>query len=261
MYEPVYEMSLVEKTRTKGGVTFTLLVPELVIHKGDFVSIVGPSGCGKSTLLDMLALVLNPTRFSGFSISVRERGVLRQHVIPRLPENVSARIRRKHIGYVLQNGGLLPFLTVRENIMLTAEISGIRLRGKEFEILVDALGLGDQVNKKPQHLSGGQRQRVAVARALMHRPAIVLADEPTAAVDYPTALDIRDELKSLAHGAGAAVVMVTHDHSLVNDVSDMQVRFDVVRQSRNVTLATTSIQKRNAADYAAWVDASNRTTA
>lgn len=235
---PVYKLRDVVKTRTKGGVSFTLLVPELAISGGEFISVVGPSGCGKSTLLDLLALVLEPSASSCFEISATLNGQLKTWAIPNLSQNSSARIRRKNIGYVLQNGGLLPFLSVRENIMVAAEISGTKVTPHDFATLISALGLEDQLGKKPQFLSGGQRQRVAVARALIHRPAIILADEPTAAVDYPTALDIRDELKSLAHKAGSAVVMVTHDYSLVRDISDSEVQFEVIRKALNDTLAT-----------------------
>ncbi len=243
MNEPVYRLREVEKIRTKGGASFTLRVPELVIHRGAFCSVVGPSGCGKSTLLDLLALVLAPTRSSCFSISVVHNQTLEECDIPSLSENGAARIRRKNIGYVLQNGGLLPFLTVRENIMISVSISGRPVVQKEFDALVGFLGLEDQLNKKPQYLSGGQRQRVAVARALIHRPAIILADEPTAAVDYPTALDIRDELKHVAHEMGTAVVMVTHDRTLVNGISDVQVQFEIARTGLSATLATALVGK------------------
>ena len=244
MHEPVYKLRDVEKIRTKGGVSFTLRIPELVINRGEFISIVGASGCGKSTLLDLLALVLKPTSSSCFSISVPLDGTVKECDIPGLSENNASRIRRRDIGYVLQNGGLLPFLTVQENIMITAQISGVHVAQQEFDTLISVLGLEDQLTKKPQHLSGGQRQRVAVARALIHRPMIILADEPTAAVDYPTALDIRDELKDLAHKVGSAVVMVTHDHSLVKNISDVQVQFEVTRKSPNETLATTSVKPK-----------------
>jgi len=243
MTEIVYRLRDLEKVRSKGGVSFTLRVPELVIRRGDFISLVGPSGCGKSTLLDLLALVLKPTGAASFTIRDLRGRRTREYAVARLSEDEAANLRRKNIGYVLQNGGLLPFLTVRENILLTAEISGAKLPERAFESLVDALGLGDQINKKPQYLSGGQRQRVAVARALIHRPSIVLADEPTAAVDYPTALEIRDELKSLAHTMGSAVVMVTHDHSLVRGVADVEVGFEVTRTTRRETLATAFVRQ------------------
>jgi putative ABC transport system ATP-binding protein len=198
MKSVVYSLRDVVKTRSKGGASFTLRVPELDVRRGEFCSVVGPSGCGKSTLLDLLALVLEPSSVNRFRLSVLRHGGVEECDIQGLPENKAARIRRSHIGYVLQSGGLLSFLTVRENILLTAQISRTRVSARELDALVDVLGLADQLEKKPQYLSGGQRQRVAVARALIHRPRIILADEPTAAVDYPTALDIRDELQGLA---------------------------------------------------------------
>lgn len=241
MGDIVYTLHQVVKTRSKGGASFTLRVPELVLRQGEFCSVVGPSGCGKSTLLDMLALVLAPTSAKCFQLSLPDPHGPMAYDLPRLGEGEAARIRRSNIGYVLQNGGLLSFLTVRENILLTAQLSQRRLAAGELEELVRVLGLADQLEKKPQYLSGGQRQRVAVARALIHRPGIILADEPTAAVDYPTALDIRDELLGLARRMGAAVIMVTHDRTLVDGVSDVQVNFTVRRVSAQEVEATASV--------------------
>lgn len=237
----VYTLRNVVKTRSKGGVSFTLRVPQLDLRQGEFCSVVGPSGCGKSTLLDMLALVLAPTKAECFRLTLNDRRGQVVYDLPQLGEGEAARIRRSNIGYVLQNGGLLSFLTVRENILLTAQISHRRIDTGELEELVRVLGLADQLEKKPQYLSGGQRQRVAVARALIHRPGIILADEPTAAVDYPTALDIRDELLGLARRMGAAVIMVTHDRTLVDGVSDVQVNFTVQRVSAHEVEATASM--------------------
>lgn len=237
----VYTLCNVVKTRSKGGAAFTLRVPQLELRQGEFCSVVGPSGCGKSTLLDMLALVLAPTSAECFQLSLPDRRGPMAYDLPRLGEGEAARIRRSNIGYVLQNGGLLSFLTVRENILLTAQLSHRQLVAGELEELLQVLGLADQLEKKPQYLSGGQRQRVAVARALIHRPGIILADEPTAAVDYPTALDIRDELLGLARRMGAAVIMVTHDRTLVDGVSDVQVSFTVQRVSAHEVEATASV--------------------
>lgn len=238
---PVYHLHNVVKSRSKGGVTFTLKVPDLKIYPGEFWAVVGPSGCGKSTLLDMLALVLGPSSADTFTIRLEDVKKMTLKAVVGLSRNDAATIRKRTIGYVLQNGGLLPFLSVRENILITAELSGRKLLQGELEKLVDSLGLQDQLDKKPQHLSGGQRQRVAVARALIHRPAIILADEPTAAVDQPTARDVRDELKMLAHRAGSAVVMVTHDRSLTEGVTDAQVDFSVTRNSMYETEAVTRV--------------------
>ncbi len=241
MNKPVYKILDIKKKRTKGGVSFTLHIPELVINRGEFVSVVGPSGCGKSTLLDILALVLQPSSASCFTMNVSLENTFQDYDISSLSENNAARIRRRGIGYVLQNGGLLPFLSVRENIMIPAQLNGMQITPQAFDSLIAVLGLKDQLPKKPQHLSGGQRQRVAVARALIHKPTIILADEPTAAVDYPTAIDVRDELRNLAHEAGSAVVMITHDYSLVKNISDVEVQFKLTRTGLDETLATTSI--------------------
>ncbi len=238
MPDAIYHLRAVRKERSKGGVSFVLDIPELAVHPGEFLAVVGASGCGKSTLLDMLALVLAPTSLETFTVTATLDGERQTLAREELSDNDLARIRRSAIGYVLQHGGLLPFLDVRDNILLTAAISGAEVDGGRFDRLVTRLGLGDQLTKKPQHLSGGQRQRAAVARALIHRPDIVLADEPTAAVDYPTALEIRDELKELAHQAGSAVVMVTHDRSLLSGIADAEVHFSVQRVSPTRTVST-----------------------
>lgn len=239
----IYNLRDVEKTRVKGGTAFTLRVPELTVHPGEFWAIVGPSGCGKSTLLDLLALVLSPSNVTRFEINLQWNGTLVSHNIVDLSDNKAAMIRRNFIGYILQNGGLLPFLTVKENILVMAGIGNADISTSDFDSLIDVLGLGDQLKKKPQYLSGGQRQRVAVARALISRPCIVLADEPTAAVDSQTAVDILEELRSLASGLGSAVMMVTHDRSLVETVSDTFIEFHLTRKSINESIAVTSISK------------------
>ncbi len=238
MSEPVYLLRDVRKVRSKSGTTFVLHIPELILFRGAFVSVVGPSGCGKSTLLDLLALVLAPSSAHEFFIYVRTEGKNTGYSVPTLSDHQAAALRRGGIGYILQNGGLLPFLTVRENILLSRSLSGSQTSIQEFSQLIAVLGLEDQLAKKPQYLSGGQRQRVAIARALVHNPAIVLADEPTAAVDRTTAEDIRDELCLLARERGAAVVMVSHDRALVSPVSDMQVQFTLERHAPQYIEAT-----------------------
>ncbi|WP_051308902.1 ABC transporter ATP-binding protein [Desulfogranum japonicum] len=240
----VYLLRKVHKVRSKGGVTFTLVIPELIVQSGNFVAVVGPSGCGKSTLLDLLAMVSTPTSWDTFTMFAGRDNTRLPMSIPELSDNKRVSLRCANIGYVLQNGGLLPFLNVRENILLTAELNDISNARQKLDYLLTTLGLQDHINKKPQHLSGGQRQRVAVARALIHGPAIILADEPTAAVDYPTALEIRNELKHLAATTGAAVLMVTHDYSLIRDVADMEIHFDLNRISATETISTVSSLSR-----------------
>ena len=210
---------------------FELEIPRLCIWPGDFVAVVGPSGCGKSTFLDLLGLALKPSRCGVFSMTIGRETMADTWDIGSLDESGLAALRRTHIGYVLQNGGLLPFLSVRENIELTARLNGCRDYGRRTEELAGYLGISDQLGKKPQQLSGGQRQRAAIARSLVHRPAIVLADEPTAAVDRPNAIEIRDQFKKLASQSGTSVLMVTHDEALVRPVVDRMLGFEVEKRT------------------------------
>jgi putative ABC transport system ATP-binding protein len=225
----------VHKVREKAGQRFDLQVPSFIIQPGEFIALVGASGCGKSTLLDMLALVLQPTSAEVFTLHVPCQQEAYQ--VMTLSEETRAGIRRAEIGYVLQTGGLLPFLTVKENIMLPCRLNGIDDIEHDLHALVQRLGIADQLTKKPQFLSTGQRQRVAIARALVHRPPLVLADEPTAAVDQPTAFDIRDTFRELIQHRGMTLCMVTHDEALVRDAADRMFSFDVSKRSHDATLA------------------------
>ena len=224
---PAFQLTDVIRRHEKGGVSFELAIPRLTVRAGEFIAVVGPSGCGKSTLLDLLGLALAPSSATSFTLSVGNGEQNASWEIGALSESRLAGLRKTHIGYVLQNGGLLPFLSVRENIELTARLNGLADYRERATELATSLGISEQLGKKPQQLSGGQRQRAAIARSLIHSPAIVLADEPTAAVDRPNALEIRDQFKRLASQAGTAVLMVTHDEVLVRPVVDRLLGFEV----------------------------------
>jgi len=230
----VYRLRGVVKTRAKGGSSFELRVPGLDIYSGEFVAIVGASGCGKSTLLDMLGLVMSPTQCREFSLRVDGAS----HQLMDLSESALARLRRVHLGYVLQTGGLLPFLTVYKNVHLPCRLNAHRGGRGQVEALLDSLKIKDQAHKKPQHLSGGQRQRAAIARALAHRPPVVLADEPTAAVDKFTAKEICDQFKTLTAELGTTLVMVTHDEDLVRGKADRIFTFNMDPPVDNHTRST-----------------------
>ncbi len=213
----------VRLTREKNEAVFNLFVPMLYLQSGDIIAVVGQSGCGKSTLLDILALILRPQEGEMYLQSADSKKVsLMQASAP-----VLARIRRQSLGYVLQSGGLLPFLSVRENILLPARLLG--LNEKETTVwmhdLLDALGIANQISKKPQHLSGGQRQRVAIARALIHKPAVVLADEPTAAVDSDAAENICTIFREVVRYSGAGAIIVSHDRELMARHADAWAEF------------------------------------
>jgi putative ABC transport system ATP-binding protein len=190
---------------------FELSVPHLTIARGEVVALVGPSGCGKSTLLDALALASQVTSVRHFVLSPRPR--LELDVGRLLMANdldALAVIRRRFMGYVLQSGGLLPFLTVDRNIGLLLPWRE-RAAQKRVAALGAALGLSPHLRKKPAALSAGERQRVAIGRALAREPAVILADEPTAALDPMTSDSIMQLLFDEVGRVGAACIVATHD--------------------------------------------------
>ena len=222
--------------REKNGSSFRLQAPRLDVSYGRALAVVGTSGCGKSTLLDMLALILRPDSAGSFMLK-QDAGDVDLFAAP--PARL-ADIRGRRIGYVLQSGGLLSFLSVRENILLPGRLLGLPADAlqKRAQELARMLGIAEQLSKKPQHLSGGQRQRVAIARALIHSPSLVLADEPTAAVDKASAEDICAVFKKAVHETGAALVIVSHDRPLMERMADEMVTFRVERLSPSDACST-----------------------
>jgi putative ABC transport system ATP-binding protein len=220
---PLVEITALVRLRERGASAFRLRVPSLRVHAGEFVALVGDSGSGKSTLLDMLALVLRPSEAGAFRIreGAKDTNVMALWRAGR--EGALARIRREHLGYVLQTGGLLPFLSVRGNLELPLRMNGRRDDGA-VAVAARRMGIADHLDSRPDRLSGGERQRVAVLRALLHRPALVLADEPTAAVDKSRARAIVADFRAAAQALGTAIVMVTHDLDLVRPVADTTYR-------------------------------------
>jgi putative ABC transport system ATP-binding protein len=237
--ETVLTIADMLKSREKGGMRFELRVPSFQVKAGEFVAVVGQSGCGKSTLLDMLGLVLKPDQAREFSMVPRLKKNSAVNLM-RLPEHLLALLRRREIGYVLQSGGLLPYLSVRANIMLPCRLNGYpeedsRERAASLAKLLD---ISEHLDKKPSFLSGGQRQRVAIARALAHGPKMVLADEPTAAVDNFTALEIRDAFRKIAAEQRVGLIMVTHDRELIRGCTDRTVGFYIEKPAPGHVLST-----------------------
>jgi putative ABC transport system ATP-binding protein len=198
--------------RRGGADGFTLAVDSLSLARGEAVGVTGPSGCGKSTLLDVVGLVLRPAQAAEFRMI---GGVDVAALWAQGRQDGLARLRAKGIGYVLQTGGLLPFLSVRDNIRLSRSLLGLPEDAAGERRLVDALGLGPLLDKKPAALSIGERQRVAIARALAHRPPRVLADEPTASLDPAHSGRVMELLLALAAELGLGVVVVSHDWDLL----------------------------------------------
>lgn len=181
----------------------------LKIKPHEFVAIIGPSGSGKSTLMNMIGCLDTPT--SGkYYIDGNEAG--------NLSDNDQATIRNKKIGFIFQQYNLLPKLTVEENVELPLIYAGVA-RGKRKALVKAALervGLYDRRHHKPTELSGGQQQRTSIARALAARPPVILADEPTGALDSKTGTEVLNMLKEL-HQEGKTVILITHDNIIAHE--------------------------------------------
>jgi putative ABC transport system ATP-binding protein len=211
----VYLLKQVTKTRAVNGTGFRLVVPSIQIRDREAVALVGYSGSGKSTLLDLLALVLRPDEAGRFTFI--PRGGTPADIAAswtRRDQNSLGTLRRKHIGYVLQTGGLLPYLTVRDNINLPRRLLGMPEDGS-VEHLAKVLGIQRHLEKLPGLLSAGERQRAAFARALAHRPSIVIADEPTASLDPITGRRIMSAVMELVKSMRITLIAASHDWAQV----------------------------------------------
>jgi putative ABC transport system ATP-binding protein len=190
-----------------------VLVDSLTLYPGDAVAVTGPSGCGKSTLLDLVGLVLRPKVSQGFRLN-QTANVAALWSKGR-QDSLSA-LRAQSIGYVLQTGGLLPFVSVLDNIRLSRAVLGLGRDPEGEERLIEALGLGPLLRKKPAALSIGERQRVAIARALAHRPPLVLADEPTASLDPDHSQAVMGLFLDLVRELNLGLLLVSHDWDLLD---------------------------------------------
>ncbi len=192
----------------------------LRVQRGEVVALLGPSGAGKSTLLTAIGLINPPT---AGQIAIGGLPVLDG---PLALVDLRA-FRRQHIGFVFQKANLIPFLNALQNVQVALEINDVPstvARRRALELL-DYLGVADRVTNLPAALSGGQQQRVAVARALANRPSLLLADEPTAALDGPRGRQVMELFRKVAHEQGAGVLVVTHDHRSL-DVFDRHVAME-----------------------------------
>jgi putative ABC transport system ATP-binding protein len=187
----------------QGGITGALNGVSMTVEEGEFTAIMGPSGSGKSTMLNLIAGLDRPT--SGI-IEVGGAD------LAKLREAGLARFRRDRIGFIFQFFHLLPNMTALENILIPAQLKGDVVPGRAKE-LMDKLGITDVADKYPARLSGGQQQRVAVARALINRPTLLLADEPTGALDTRSGEQVMELLGDL-HRDGQTILLVTHDAKL-----------------------------------------------
>ncbi len=258
MNDLVFSLRNVGKSRP-GADGFCLHIDGLDVVRGSLQALVGPSGCGKSTALDLLAGILRPDAEGSENAARVERTVQtenstlaeraepgeassgreRRFLFSPTPNaandmlekwrkkdlNSLARLRQRHLGYVQQTGGLLPFLTARDNIMLRCSSLGcVTERSQQIQGIVDGLGIGRLLEQYPATLSVGERQRVAIAAALAHAPEMVLADEPTAALDPMHARNALRIFANLAQMMNITVLMVTHSLEMAVEAGFSPIR-------------------------------------
>ena len=227
---PAVEVSHLRKVYGSGNTEVVAIRDaSLTIARGEIVGMLGPSGAGKSTLLTAIALINPPT--SG-RITIEGTPVLDG---PRALVDLRS-FRRQHLGFVFQKANLIPFLTAMENVRIAMEINEVpphQARERAMELL-EQLGVGKRARNLPDALSGGEQQRVAVARALANHPSLILADEPTAALDKQRGRQVMELFAQIAHQHHAGVIVVTHDHRTL-DVFDrtLEVEDGVIREQEN----------------------------
>ena len=204
--------NIVKTYRTGGETVNALNDVSLTIHTGEYISIMGPSGSGKTTLFNVIGGLMKPTSGSVFIDEID---------VAQLDANELAWLRCRKIGYIFQSYNIVKVMTALENVTLPMLFAGVppeEAQDRAVEILT-RVGLGNRLLHTPKELSGGQQQRVAIARAFANKPAIILADEPTANLDLKTGGEIIALMKEMNRESGVTVICSTHDHKML-DISD-----------------------------------------
>ena len=204
MTEPIIAIRDLRKTFRSGEVdVHALRGVDLSVAHGEFLAIVGPSGSGKSTLFNILGGLTPPT--SG-TVLIDGQDLMQ------LSDSGRTNLRKKTVGFVFQKYNLLPTLTVADNIEIARDIAGVTgPMDQQFRDVLDTLGIADKMDRKPRQLSGGEQQRVAIARSVVNRPAIRLADEPTGNLDTENSTAVLDLMRSLNKKLGQTILMITHN--------------------------------------------------
>lgn len=201
---------------TEPNITRALDGVNLSVEQGEFVAVVGTSGSGKSTLLNMMG---------GLDIPTSGSVIVRGDELAKKSDEELTIFRRRNIGFVFQNYNLVPILNVYENIVLPVELDGDTVDKDYLKTVVSTLGLEEKLNSMPNSLSGGQQQRVSIARALISKPAVILADEPTGNLDSRTSGDVLSLLKLSSTKFNQTVVMITHNESIAQ-LADRIIRIE-----------------------------------
>ena len=204
MTEPIIAIRDLRKTFRSGDVdVHALRGVDLSVAHGEFLAIVGPSGSGKSTLFNILGGLTPPT--SG-TVLIDGQDLMK------LSDSGRTNLRKKTVGFVFQKYNLLPTLTVGDNIEIARDIAGVTgPMNPQFREVIETLGIADKMDRKPRQLSGGEQQRVAIARSVVNRPAILLADEPTGNLDTENSTAVLDLMRSLNKKLGQTILMITHN--------------------------------------------------
>ena len=201
------------------------------VDKGEFVAIMGPSGSGKTTLLNVISSI---DSISGGTVEISG------NEINQLSNKKLAQFRKKELGFIFQDYSVLPTLTVKENIMLPLSVQKMKKdeMEKNYQDVTEALGIYDLSDKYPSEISGGQQQRTAAARAFVHQPSIIFADEPTGALDSKSAQDLLHRLEDMNKQFNSTIIMVTHDPSAASFaqrvimLKDGDIHSDIHQQSK-----------------------------
>lgn len=211
MKRSIIRLEQIHKTYGSGESAVTAIKEaNFEVYSGETVALLGPSGSGKTTLITMIGCITEP---SGGKLYLDNALIYDQT----WQIEDTRRIRRENIGFIFQSHNLIPFLNVLENVTLVPQMNKIpkNKADQHAKELLDYLGVGDKLDKMPSQLSGGQSQRVAIARSLANNPKIILADEPTAALDSERALSVMQLLKKLSTEQDVAIIVVTHDERML----------------------------------------------
>lgn len=204
----ILEAKQISKTYSNGIVEVPALKPcDISIEKGEFVAVVGKSGSGKSTLLHLLA---------GLDVPDQGEIIIDGKDIARMKEKERSAFRRKKIGYIYQDYNLFPEFTAYENLVLPLRLDGAEENREEAMELLEQLGIAECAEKFPQEMSGGEQQRVSIGRALLVRPAIIFADEPSGNLDAENARNVAELLASASEEYRQSIVLVTHDRQMAD---------------------------------------------